>query len=205
MLDEKETAQEYIPSSGTPEVEVVSANDPQFQTVFSDTATYEPPGKRDDFTFGEYVPPVDNPVAPPVPQEAFVPPPLVHASPPVNTSPPAQPVEVAFVPTAANAKMSARMDAMFNKMAELGASDLHLAVSVGPMIRMDGKMKPLNAGMTPLTAESMRELLTSIMPQRIRRNSLSGMIPILHMKSRALHVFAATSSWTVRAWVAYSV
>src|SRR5688500_17599267 len=36
-------------STGGPEVGVVSANDPQFVTTFSDTATYEPPGRRDDF------------------------------------------------------------------------------------------------------------------------------------------------------------
>ena len=40
---------------GEPEVEVISFNDPAYQTVFSDTSNYEPPGRRDDFTFGEYV------------------------------------------------------------------------------------------------------------------------------------------------------
>ena len=47
------------------------------------------------------------------------------------------------------------MDALFNKMAELGASDLHLSVSVAPMMRKDGKMKLLKEGMTPLTPESI--------------------------------------------------
>ena len=51
-------------------------------------------------------------------------------------------------------------------MAELGASDLHLSVSMPPMIRKDGKMKPLHDGDAALTADAMRELLTSIMPAR---------------------------------------
>ncbi len=50
IFDEKEqAAQEYV-ASDIPEVEVVDVNDPQFQTVFSDTSTYEPPGRRDDFS-----------------------------------------------------------------------------------------------------------------------------------------------------------
>ena len=62
--------------------------------------------------------------------------------------------------------MNSRMDALFNKMAELGASDLHLAVSVPPMVRKDGKIKPLAEGDEALMPDTMRELLTSIMPAR---------------------------------------
>ncbi len=58
------------------------------------------------------------------------------------------------------------MDALFNKMAELGASDLHLSVTMPPMIRKDGKMRPMEEGVAPLTPEAMRSLLTSIMPER---------------------------------------
>jgi hypothetical protein len=38
-----------IEVNGGPEIEVISPNDPQFQTIFSDSATYEPPGRRQDF------------------------------------------------------------------------------------------------------------------------------------------------------------
>jgi twitching motility protein PilT len=51
-------------------------------------------------------------------------------------------------------------------MADLGASDLHLSVTMPPLVRMDGKMRPLQEGEPALTAEAMRQLLTSIMPAR---------------------------------------
>src|SRR6478735_5245226 len=49
LLVEDPTMRPKIEISGGPEIEVISANDPQFQTVFSDTSTYEPPGRRQDF------------------------------------------------------------------------------------------------------------------------------------------------------------
>jgi twitching motility protein PilT len=55
---------------------------------------------------------------------------------------------------------------MFQQMAELGASDLHLSVSMPPMIRKDGKMQVLRAGETAITPDVMRQLLTSIMPAK---------------------------------------
>ncbi|PYS98024.1 MAG: type IV pili twitching motility protein PilT [Acidobacteria bacterium] len=65
-----------------------------------------------------------------------------------------------------NLMMTARMDALFNRMAEVGASDLHLSVSLPPMVRQDGKMKRLECNETTLTPEVMDELLHSIMPER---------------------------------------
>ena len=38
------------------EIEVVAVNDPEFQTVFSDSSAYEPPGRRDEFELGDFVP-----------------------------------------------------------------------------------------------------------------------------------------------------
>ncbi len=67
-----------------------------------------------------------------------------------------------------NSLMQDRMDAMFRKMDEIGASDLHLSVSVPPMVRLDGKMAELGTDDVVLTAEVMRELLLSIMPQKNR-------------------------------------
>ena len=78
----------------------------------------------------------------------------------------AEPPQAAFVPAAANAPMRERMDALFRQMADIGASDLHLSVSMPPMIRKDGKMKQLQEGETAMTAEAMRTLLTSIMPPK---------------------------------------
>src|SRR5687767_15308041 len=65
-----------------------------------------------------------------------------------------------------NFVMTARMDALFNRMAEVGASDLHLSVSMPPLVRKDGKMQPLECAETDLTEETMAELLRSIMPER---------------------------------------
>jgi len=185
LVDHNEMAAEYTPFEDS-SVEVVSANDPSFQTVFSDTSTYEPPGRRDDFSNAPYVPPatafVDAPVvetAPPIyVQETYVPPVQETYAPPQETyvpqqqafTPPpppfAMPAEAAFVPAAANGPMRAKMDALFHQMADLGASDLHLSVSVPPMVRKDGKMKLLQEGETVLTAPAMRDLLTSIMPAK---------------------------------------
>ncbi|MEO6655859.1 MAG: type IV pilus twitching motility protein PilT [Pyrinomonadaceae bacterium] len=163
IYEQKETAKEYVPSSGMPEIEVVSFNDPEYQTVFSDTATYEPPGRRDDFGTGEYVPTTEYVE---MNQETFVPPSAPVTPPPPAYTPTPPPAQLAFIPAAANAGLAAKMDELFNMMAELGASDLHLAVSMPPLIRKDGKMKPLREGDAVLTPDAMCELLTSIMPAR---------------------------------------
>ncbi len=153
IYDKREMAEEYVPSDG-PEIEVISFNDPEYQTVFSDTATYEPPGRRDDFGSGDYVSPVDD-VA--IPMETLAPPSATEPQPAIETP---------FVPAMADAGMASQMDVLFQKMAELGASDLHLSVSMPPLIRKDGKIKPLREGDTALTPDSMRHLLTSIMPPK---------------------------------------
>ena len=165
LFDPRDVAQEYIPAKtdGQPEFEVVSVNDPQFQTVFSDTSTYEPPGKRDDFTVDEYVPPQEaapdmQTITPPEPIAPRPVPPYVPVAEPEPQS--------SFMPAAANPAMNARMDTYFKSMAELGASDLHMSVSMPPMVRKDGKIRPLQEGDSPLTAESMEKLLKSIMPIR---------------------------------------
>ncbi|HEV7700599.1 MAG TPA: type IV pilus twitching motility protein PilT [Pyrinomonadaceae bacterium] len=179
MVDEP--AQEYVPSGG-PEIEIIDVNDPSYQTVFSDTAPDPPLRRRSDF-LGEEIPsrPVtdleiefsdppnrmEHPSLPPI--ETFVPPPAPAAAPPPAAPTayiPEPPAEAAFVAAPANSAMASRMDALFQSMAELGASDLHLSVSMPPMIRKDGKMKQLQQGDNALTAETMRDLLTSIMPPR---------------------------------------
>ncbi len=61
-----------------------------------------------------------------------------------------------------------KMDALFYKMAEMRASDLHLSVSIPPMVRVDGKMALLQEGLEPVTTEVLEDLLHSIMPERNR-------------------------------------
>lgn len=163
IFEDEKPAVEYVPSSG-PELEIVSFNDPAYQTIFSDTATYEPPGRRDDFITTDYVPSVETSF----PVEEYRPEPVSSPSSTTETSMPPKweetPAEAAFVPTQPNSSKSTKMDDLFRKMADLGASDLHLSVSMPPMVRKDGKIKELEPGSAKYTPEAMRELLTSIMP-----------------------------------------
>lgn len=154
-----------IEFNGGPTVEVVSANDPEFQTVFSDSATYEPPGRRQDFEAAQTeVPSVEEQMRQ---HESFNAP----ASLPEFTTVPAD----AALPQHdrrktdrrhKNLMMTARMDALFNRMAEVGSSDLHLSVSMPPMVRKDGRMQRLECNEQTLTPEVMEELLHSIMPEK---------------------------------------
>ncbi|MGD9630430.1 MAG: type IV pilus twitching motility protein PilT [Pyrinomonadaceae bacterium] len=141
-----------------PSVEVVDVNDPGFQTVFSETAAYEPPGRRDDLDPEGFVPPVEeyHPPQQQPPAEVF-------------TAEPAAADRRAYADRRQkNSVMTARMDALFHLMAEIGASDLHLSVSMPPMIRKDGKIQRLECGEGTLDSEIMRELLHSIMPEKNR-------------------------------------
>ena len=140
--------------AGIPAADVVSANDPEFATVFSDTSTYAPQGPRDDFS-SAYAPLPDQP--------------FEHTA-ETNGWPPPPPSEPPLIPTQPSPHsptlVSSRMDQLFRAMAAAGASDLHLSVSMPPMIRKDGKMQSLSAGDDALTAESMTHLLGEIMPKK---------------------------------------
>jgi len=176
VFEAPDSAMEYVPSGfDPPPPEVVSANDPQFQTVFSPTATYEPPGDR-DLSLGEYSPPpeLENFAAPPSPVEfdrlsvpdftTLPPPPPPPISVAAVAASPAFGSQAGFSPAPANAAMTAKMETLFHEMAEANASDLHLSVSMPPMIRKDGKILPLKSGEAAISGEMMRDLLTSIMP-----------------------------------------
>lgn len=146
---------EYASVGLLPEVDVVSVSDPVFITSSSSTSTYEPQFNSDGrLAGGEHENGVDD-----QPLSAVPPPPDEPAS------PPKQPETADFVPSLADAD-TAQMDALFSQMAAAGASDLHLSVSVSPMMRADGKMKLLQEGGQPLTAEAMKSILTSIMPAK---------------------------------------
>ncbi len=154
-----------IEVEGGPAIEIVSANDPQFQTVFSDTSSYEPPGRWQDFEVQA------DPSSVPDLKQSVREDGLIEASNPVLTTVPADVVLPSLDRRKTdrrkqNLMMTARMDALFNRMAEVGASDLHLSVSMAPMVRKDGKMQLLECSETTLTPEVMDELLHSIMPER---------------------------------------
>ena len=186
---------EYIPApqqpGSTPAIEVVSVNDPQFTTTFSDTSTYEPPGIRDGFEPGvpenmmtngqvfQTQPEVQfqNPALSDAYQEAmaYEPlPPAFESSDPaaaprsreVPAAPPAEPAKAVYSYSPPNSSMKARMDDLFQKMEAAGASDLHMSVSMPPMVRKDGKMQPLDCLESTIKPELMKDLLKSIMPAK---------------------------------------
>ena len=188
LIVEDREAMPKIEIEGGPTIEVVSANDPQFQTVFSDTSTYEPPAKRQEFEGLQFENPSTEFEQPsyeaasfeqqPLDQSPFGP----EAEAPVfeeqrqvpqlqHTSVPAEVQLPAFDRRRTDRRkrnfiMTTRMDDLFNRMAEFGASDLHLSVSMPPMVRKDGKMRQLECSESTLTPETMDELLHSIMPER---------------------------------------
>lgn len=64
--------------------------------------------------------------------------------------------------------MSKKMDSLFYKLSDCGASDLHLSVSMPPMMRKDGKMTPLVCDESTMTPGKMKHFLVSIMPDKNR-------------------------------------
>lgn len=74
-----------------------------------------------------------------------------------------------FTPAASSpvgSKAQDRMNNLFRRMASIGASDLHLSVSMPPMVRVDGRIAKLECAEGVLTPSLMRELLSSIMPEK---------------------------------------
>ncbi len=143
-----------------PEIETVPFYDPDFVTNFSDTSTYEPPLRPQEFA-AEYTPPenytyLQTPIEQNYEQDQIIEEPL--------TIP--QPRPAKSFTADKNPQASKKMDALFYKMSEAGASDLHLSVSMPPMIRKDGKMMMLEPDEIALTADAMKNLLTSIMPAK---------------------------------------
>lgn len=85
---------------------------------------------------------------------------------PVPVAVEAEDENLSALAAAANAQSRSQMEELFRKMAAARSSDLHMSVSVPPMIRKDGKMMPLEAGSPALTPDSIKSLLASIMPQK---------------------------------------
>lgn len=158
-------------------VEIVEVNDPEFITTFSDTSTYEEPGKGSDYkpyqtpNYDDLIKDYDSNQAETVQPEPIQADPSIMPQEqfyqaPVNNFPLSQQSPVQAASVQAPAQMKERMDSLFKKMADFGASDLHLSVSMAPMVRKDGKMMELEEGQAKLTPEMMKHLLTSIMPEK---------------------------------------
>ena len=155
-----------ISKESTGEVETVSVYDPEFVTTFSDNATYEPPVRPQEFKM-EYENPSHSQIETPVQEQKYH---LLEnfedyedMSQP-NDAPP--PKSSASASASAGSQMQNRMDDLFRLMEKVGASDLHMSVSVPPMVRKDGKMMKLESTEGVLTPASMKELLYSIMPKK---------------------------------------
>jgi twitching motility protein PilT len=61
---------------------------------------------------------------------------------------------------------SLTMDRLFRQMFEAGSSDLHMSVSMPPMVRRDGQMMPLDPSHPRLSPEDTQRLLSSIIPPK---------------------------------------
>nr|HQU94445.1 ATPase, T2SS/T4P/T4SS family [Pyrinomonadaceae bacterium] len=153
-----------IDAPDDPKLELVDVNDPTFQTVFSDTSTYDPPGRRDEAA--GFVPPAEEYI--PRPNDRLDIPPSSDPAATVVVTPEGEVEDRRSYADRRqnNAIVNSRMDGLFHKMAEVGASDLHLSVSMPPMVRQDGRMRRLECEEEVLTPAIMRELLHSIMPEK---------------------------------------
>ena len=99
------------------------------------------------------------------------PPAPAPARPAGDNAPPAArapvPVSPAAVPHAASAGPAA-IDALFYKMCEAKASDLHLSSGMPPLVRKDGEICPLEEDAPAMTSGDVAALLEPIMPEKNR-------------------------------------
>lgn len=173
LIVEEESLDDLFSSAYIPPVNTASVNDPEFITSFSETSTYEEPGSKYDFGV-EIISEPETVESYQLPQSyqtpVFETTPVIEQTPPINLPPVvSQPTEFSqpsFQPAAVNSPAKARMDRLFYKMAEAKASDLHLSVSMPPMIRKDGRVALLDEGEPVLEPQVMKELLSSIMPEK---------------------------------------
>jgi len=147
----KPPAYSYQNSSGLSEFEVEVIEEPETISDFENSINSSAPAKAEAVSAP---PKLDN-------EEIFNSLKSVVA-PSLNAEKPQQAAVISTV----NLKGKARMDELFRAMAETGASDLHLSTSMPPLVRKDGRMKPLESAESSLSPEAMKELLTSIMPAK---------------------------------------
>ena len=91
-------------------------------------------------------------------QDSFVP----------STLEPPAPRPIVRETPAGGPRVAPAIDAMFRRMCEVGASDLHLSSAMPPMVRKDGEMRPLHEGAPPLSADLLARLLWEIAPPQNR-------------------------------------
>ncbi|HUF04840.1 MAG TPA: PilT/PilU family type 4a pilus ATPase [Aridibacter sp.] len=152
VVQVSESTEESAPAAPT-----VAQNAPEVQTsppvVEHSPYSPEPPAPSP-----QIAPPQQQPQVQQVPvQPQFVPVPV-----PVE----AEDENLSLLIASVSEQARSQMEELFRKMEAANSSDLHMSVSVPPMIRKDGKMMPLEAGNPALTTDSIRALLTSIMPQK---------------------------------------
>lgn len=168
-------------TQNAPEIETVPFHDAQFSTGFSDDSTCEPPLRPQEFaspTAAAYSiapPQIESPLensAQNFQSNQFAETHQTHQ--PAQMMPPISPPSpvavninaLAFSDASANPQMRQRMDALFHRMAEVGASDLHVSATMPPLVRRDGRMERLECDEQTLAPEMTRELLTAIMPAK---------------------------------------
>ena len=95
---------------------------------------------------------------PPAAAPAAAPPPVPAPPPPVATQP---------IVTASTGGKPA-IDRLFHLMVGAKASDLHLSTGMPPRVRRDGKMQPLDPGVSAMAASDVEALLDPIMPEKNR-------------------------------------
>jgi twitching motility protein PilT len=100
------------------------------------------------------------------PAPAAVPAPAIAPAPPAATPQP----RAAEPPARAGLDKgpAPALDRLFHAMCAMGASDLHLSVSMPPMVRKDGEMLPLDAAAAPLGPADIAQLLEPIVPAKNR-------------------------------------
>src|SRR5919112_1952655 len=80
---------------------------------------------------------------------------------PVTESMPADQLRGSVAPDAVR---EPAINAMFRRMCELKASDLHMSATVPPLVRKDGEMRRLHDAAGPLSSDMILRLLAEIMP-----------------------------------------
>lgn len=147
--NEPEAAPDPKPTNSVPEVQISSP-------VIETTAPAAPQPKMAE----QSAQPVQQ-IEPQAPrqnvQPQFVPVPVPVA---------AEDEKLSQLTASVSSEARSQMEGLFKKMAAAKSSDLHMSVSVPPMIRKDGRMMPLEEGAAALSPDSIRALLTSIMPQK---------------------------------------
>ncbi|MFN3185013.1 MAG: PilT/PilU family type 4a pilus ATPase [Nannocystaceae bacterium] len=142
-----------IPSLGGPETglprrsvapETTSTRAPQPETTSTKAPQPEPPPKE--------------PESAPVAAQAASPAVVAAAQ---SSSPAADGLGYRLAPRRVRPAGTPRLDAMLRQMVELDASDLHLSAESRPMVRLHGKMQPLE-GHPSFPANELAELLLEI-------------------------------------------